>query len=205
MHMRKYLYVLAAAAAITGVTVSSVTAFADDPQVQELSLPSAGPEVADRGDSLSGRGVYRSESELDRARARLRDDLRQSRAADNQAIAVLNSDIIDRDTAERKTLARQAYARSGRNAIVERSLDNTHVSSDDARILSEWARDQKFNENRKSLSSSDEDSRRMIEQYRKRYPSSEAAKAMQSWISTGDVSSERKEAREVLKSRNKKN
>lgn len=198
--MRQYLYALGAAAVIAVGAAQLPSAFADDPQVLELALPGTGEGTAERSEALSGKGVYRSEKEIDRARARLREDLRQSRAIDNQAIAVLNSDIVDRETADRKTLARQAYARSGRNSIVERSLDNTHVSSEDARILSEWARDQKLNEK-----NGDSDSNRMMEQYRKRYPSSEAAKAMQSWISTGDVSAERKEARQVLKSKNSNN
>lgn len=200
--MRQYLYALGAAAVIAVGAAQLPSAFADDPQVLELALPGADEGTAERSEALSGKGVYRSEKEIDRARARLREDLRQSRAIDNQAIAVLNSDIVDRETADRKTLARQAYARSGRNSIVERSLDNTHVSSEDARILSEWARDQKLNDKN---ASADADSTRMMEQYRKRYPSSEAAKAMQSWISTGDVSAERKEARQVLKSKNSNN
>lgn len=186
--------------AVWALTASCVqTVFAAESQVVELSLPPPAQNDHEQAKSnLSGKSIYSSEKELDQARNRLRDELLQSRAADNQAWASVNSERLDRELADKKTLTRQSYARSGRNQVVQRSLENTRVSTSDAKILSEWARDQKIDPTQVP-SVDDETRKKMLDQYRKQYPSSEAAKAMQDWISTGSVSEERKEARQFLK------
>ncbi len=127
---------------------------------------------------------------LDKNRARLRQELQHSAALDKQADARNNLDKVDPALAEfRRQNAKRTYQERGRNELLT-SGDATV----DAKIISEWAREQR-------LRNDEESNRRMQEELRKRYPATSAAQAINGWSEGEDITDKRAEARKILRER----
>ncbi len=127
---------------------------------------------------------------LDKNRARLRQELQRSAASDKQAKAKSDLDKIDPKLAEfRRQNAKRTYQERGRNELL-----TSGDASVDAKIISEWAREQR-------LRNDEESNRRMQEELRKRYPATSAAQAINGWSEGEDIDDKRAEARKLLRER----
>ncbi len=130
------------------------------------------------------------QTQLDKNRARLRQELQRSAALDKQVDATNKLDKVDPNLeAFRRQNAKRTYQERGRNEIL-----TSGDASVDAKIVSEWAREQR-------LRNDEESNRRMQEELRKRYPATSAAQAINGWSEGEDINDKRAEARKLLRER----
>lgn len=156
--------------------------------MEDLRASDSNDEIAD---TRTIEELQRSrQQELDKNRARLRQELQRSAASDKQAKAKSDLDKIDPKIAEfRRQNAKRTYQERGRNELL-----TSGDASVDAKIISEWAREQR-------LRNDEESNRRMQEELRKRYPATSAAQAINGWSEGEDIDDKRAEARKLLRER----